>query len=97
MIKHIVLWTFKAGPDKAAQVARAKAMLQACAELAPGTVSFEVASVEDGLEANVDLALCSVFTDQAALDAYQEHPQHLELKRFLGTVRDTRHVIDYTV
>ena len=33
--------------------------------------------------------------DQAALDAYQNHPQHLALKPFIGAAREERQCMDY--
>ncbi|KAF1057238.1 MULTISPECIES: Dabb family protein [unclassified Variovorax] len=98
MLRHIVMWKFKAhaeGADKAANLAKAKALLEACATLSPGTVRFEVALAQPGLEATYDLILNSEFTDAAALAAYAEHPQHVALKPFIGAVREARQCMDY--
>ena len=98
MLKHIVLWTFKdhaEGVDKAANLFKAKALLDACADIAPGTRRFEVAIALSGFECTYDLILYSEFDDQAALDAYQNHPQHVALKPFIGAVRLERQCMDY--
>jgi len=98
MITHIVMWKFKdqaEGAGKVQNLVRAKALLDACAQLAPGTLRFEVAIAQPGLECTYDLVLNSVFTDQAALDAYQNHPQHLALKPFIGAARLERQCMDY--
>ena len=99
MIKHIVLWKFKdhaEGADKAANLVKAKALLDACADIAPGTRRFEVAIAQSGFECTYDLILYCEFDDQAALDAYQNHPQHVALKPFIGAARLERQCMDYT-
>ena len=100
MIKHIVMWKLKAhaeGADKAANLQKAKALLEACATLSPGTLRFEVATAQPGLEATYDLILYTEFTDAAALAAYADHPQHVALKPFLGAIREERQCMDYAV
>jgi len=100
MIKHIVMWKLKAhaeGADKAANLQKAKALLEACATLSPGTLRFEVATAQPGLEATYDLILYTEFTDAAALAAYADHPQHEALKPFLGAIREERQCMDYAV
>ena len=98
MLKHIVMWTFKPeaeGADKAANLVRAKALLDACAGLTPGMRMLEVAIAQPGLECTYDLVLYAEFDDAAALDAYQNHPQHLAVKPFIGAVRLDRQCMDY--
>jgi hypothetical protein len=98
MLRHIVLWTFKdhaEGADKATNIARAQALLAGCAELTPGIVSFEVATAQPGLTFNADLVLDSTFTDRAALDAYQHHPQHVAIKPFMAAAVAGRHCVDF--
>ena len=98
MIKHIVMWKLKdhaEGADKATNAARMKAKLDGCAGLVPGIVEFEVALARPDLEATYDVVLYSVFADRGALDAYQEHPQHVALKPFIGAVRIERQCMDY--
>ncbi|HMN21122.1 MAG TPA: Dabb family protein [Ottowia sp.] len=100
MIKHIVMWKFREqaeGADKAANLARAQALLHACADLVPGTLRLEVARAEPGLEATCDLVLYSEFADRTALDAYQEHPRHRAVKPFLRAVAQERQCMDYEI
>ncbi|MDB5847027.1 MAG: Stress responsive alpha-beta barrel domain protein [Rhodoferax sp.] len=100
MIRHIVFWTFKdqaEGASRADNIVRAKALLDACAGLVPGILRFDVITPQPGRECTEDLALYSEFTDQAALDAYQNHPQHVALKPFIGTARLTRQCMDVEV
>ena len=98
MLKHIVMWTFKdhaEGAAKATNLRRAKELLDACADIAPGTHRFEVAIAQSGFECTYDLVLYSEFEDQEALDAYQNHPQHVALKPFIAAVRAERQCMDY--
>ncbi len=98
MLHHIVMWKIKdlgVEGDKAANVAQAKALLEACSNLVPGMERFDVATAQTGLEATFDLVLNSTFTDRAALGAYQTHPSHVALKPFMRKVVLERHCMDY--
>ncbi|MFP5391716.1 MAG: Dabb family protein [Gammaproteobacteria bacterium] len=100
MIKHIVMWKLKdqaEGADRAANALELKRRLDACATLSPGTLKFEVALAQPGLEATYDAVLYSEFTDRAALDAYLEHPQHVAVKPFIAAIRSERQCMDYEV
>ncbi|CAN7322205.1 Dabb family protein [Pseudoduganella sp. LjRoot289] len=100
MIKHIVMWKLKEhaeGADRAANALKMKSLLDACSNLVPGILHFEAVVAQPGLEATYDVVLYSEFADKAALDAYQEHPQHQALKPFFGAVRDARQCMDYEI
>ncbi|WP_374361283.1 Dabb family protein [Pseudoduganella danionis] len=100
MLKHIVMWKLKEhaeGADRATNAAKMKAMLDACAGIVPGILKLEAVVAQPGLEATYDVLLYSEFADQAALDAYQHHPQHVALKPFFGAVREARQCMDYEV
>jgi hypothetical protein len=100
MLKHIVMWKLKEhaeGADKATNARKMKEMLDGCAAIVPGIVKFETALAQPGLEATYDVVLYSEFTSKAALDAYQEHPQHVALKPFIGAVREERQCMDYDI
>ena len=98
MIKHIVMWKLKdfaEGADRAANAAKMKQMLDTCANLVPGTLKFEVALAQPGLEATYDVVLYSEFASKEALDAYADHPDHVAIKPFIGAVRAERQCMDY--
>ncbi len=100
MIKHIVMWQLKdhaEGADKANNALKMKALLDACSNIVPGIIKLEVAIAKHGLEATYDVVLYSEFASTAALDAYQNHPQHLALKPFVSAVRLARQCMDYEV
>jgi heme-degrading monooxygenase HmoA len=100
MIKHIVMWKLKEhaeGADRATNAAEMKRRLDACANLVPGTLKFEVALAQPGLEATYDVVLYSEFASKEALDAYADHPTHQAIKPFIGAVRDERQCMDYQI
>ena len=97
MLRHIVIWKFKDSADKAAHIAKAKAALLSYAGLTPGIVQFEVATPQDGLTFTYDLMLNSAFTDCAALQAYQTHPDHVAIKPFMTEVVAERQCMDYEI
>ena len=98
MVHHIVMWKIKAtadGSSREMNIAKARALLDACAKLVPGIVRFEVASFMAGMECTYDLVLNSSFTDREALAAYQNHPSHAALKPFMRLVVQDRQCMDY--
>ena len=100
MLKHIVMWKLKdqaEGAERAANAQKMKELLDACAGIVPGILKFEVALAQPGLEATYDVVLYSEFADRAALDAYQDHPQHVALKPFVIAVREARQCMDYEI
>lgn len=92
MIKHIVMWKLV----DAAQAPQFKQLLDTCKGIVPGMREFEVAVQADGLEANHDVALYSVFDDAASLQAYVVHPRHQEVVATLPA-RASRSVFDYQI
>jgi quinol monooxygenase YgiN len=100
MLKHIVMWQLKhhaEGADKAANAAKMKTLLDGCSDLVPGILKFETALAQPPLEATYDVVLYSEFTSKAALDAYQEHPDHAAIKPFIKAVRQARQCMDYEI
>lgn len=98
MIHHIVMWKLKdfaEGADRAANAMKMKALLEGCADLVPGMSRWDVALAQPGLEATYDVVLVSAFVDRRALDADQNHSQHLALKPFIGAVREARQCMDF--
>ncbi|MFJ3046567.1 Dabb family protein [Herbaspirillum chlorophenolicum] len=100
MIKHIVMWKLKEqaeGADRATNIVKMKALLDSCANVVPGILKFEAVVAQPGLEATYDVVLYSEFESRAALDAYQEHPDHVAIKPFIGAVREGRQCMDYEI
>ncbi|MEF9944180.1 MAG: Dabb family protein [Burkholderiaceae bacterium] len=100
MLKHIVMWKLKdfaEGADRAANAAKMKSLLEAMSGKVPGLLKLEVGLATPGLEATCDVVLDCEFTDAAALAAYQNHPEHVAMKPFIGAIREARQVVDYQV
>ena len=100
MIKHIVFWKLKdhaEGADRAANALKMKALLDSCASVVPGILKFEAALAQPGLEATYDVVLYSEFASRQSLGAYQDHPDHMAIKPFIGAVREARQCMDYEV
>jgi quinol monooxygenase YgiN len=74
-----------------------KRRLDACANVVPGILKFEVMLAQPGLEATYDVVLYSEFADKAALEAYASHPTHKALVPFIGAVREARQCMDYEI
>tara|TARA_B110000285_G_scaffold90509_1_gene103781 strand:+ start:2499 stop:2684 length:186 start_codon:yes stop_codon:yes gene_type:complete len=49
------------------------------------------------VDASCDAVLYSTFENQAALDAYQQHLDHVAVNNFLGEVTNARYVVDYVL
>jgi hypothetical protein len=100
VIRHIVMWKLKEsaeGATRAENVVKFKALLEGCRDLVPGTLHLEVGVAGPGLASTFDLVLVSDFADQAALDGYQDHPEHLVVKQFAKLVVESRQCVDYVV
>ena len=100
MIKHIVMWKLKdfaEGSDRAANAVKMKQKLDGCAKLSAGTLKFEVALAQPGLEATYDVILYSEFVSKEALAEYGDHPTHVAIKPFIGAVRESRQCMDYEI
>jgi quinol monooxygenase YgiN len=98
MVKHIVMWKLAEqaeGRDRAGNAARIKAELEALRGRIPGLLAIEVGVNVDRSDAAYDLVLYSEFTDEAALQAYQVHPEHQKVAAFIGKVRTARVLVDY--
>jgi quinol monooxygenase YgiN len=91
VLNHVVIWTLREPQD----AMRFKQLLDSCAQLDPGTLSFDVGIRSEGLEANADVVLVSAFTSREALEAYLHHPHHKEVAAQLGPMRLQRMVVDY--
>jgi quinol monooxygenase YgiN len=97
VIRHIVMWKLKEGAGGAGRAQNAlqvKAWLDACGDLVPGILRFDVAVAQEGLEASCDVMLYAEFASVAALEAYNAHPQHQLLKTRVAPLREARYCFD---
>lgn len=98
MVKHIVMWRLKDdahgnSADVNAHIIKEK--LEALNGRISGVLSIEVGLDFSRTDSSAEVVLCSKFTDKAALEAYQRHPDHEALKPFIGEATCERRLVDY--
>ena len=91
MVTHIVFWNLNDVPEKEQNAAEMKHRLEALVGVVPGLVD---AAVRRGF-GGWDLCLVSHHTSRAALEEYQQHPAHLEVKTFVHSVVRERASCDF--
>jgi hypothetical protein len=96
MVKHIVMFTFKE-ENKQENLQKAKEMLEALLETVPSLKSMEVGINFSTEERAMDLSLYSEFDNQEGLELYANHPEHLEVVKFIKSVATGSKVSDYIV
>jgi len=99
-LRHIVMWRLKEeaeGHSRHENMLKARDILLQFANLTPGIELFEVGIKTDGQDCTSDLILNSVFKDEEALKAYQNHPEHLAIKPFMKAVVEQRSCMDFWV
>ncbi|WP_456452351.1 Dabb family protein [Hydrogenimonas sp.] len=94
MVVHIVMFRFKED-DKAANIKRVKALLEALPEKIPSLRSMEVGVDFLHSERSMDLVLTSTFDDREGLEAYRVHPAHQEVVALIKEVTTESRVVDY--
>ena len=100
MIKHIVAWKIKQGAEglSADEIAdRIKHMLEDLNGRIAGVRLLEVGKDFSQSPNSFDLVLYSEFEDMEALQRYQDFPEHIAARDFIGKVTEKRVVVDYEV
>lgn len=99
-LRHIVMWRLKEhaeGHSRHENMLKARDLLLQFANLTSGIELFEVGIRTEGLDCTSDLILNSVFKDEEALKAYQNHPEHVAVKPFMKAVVEQRSCMDFWV
>ena len=94
MVKHIVVYTFQEGVDKAASVEKIASLLEPLVGRIPGLLHMEIRAVFQG---GMDYCLYSEFESRQALEAYAVHPLHLAAKEQFFHLLGSRVAADYEV
>ncbi len=94
MIVHIVMFKFKT-ENKAENIAKTKAMLEALVAKIEPLLSMEVGVDFNGSDRAMDLVLTSTFETKEGLSEYATHPAHLEVVAFIKAVTEASKVVDY--
>lgn len=98
MIKHIVFWRLNEtayGNTKQANAQLLREKLLAMQGKVDGLLKIEVGFDFSHEKDSCDVVLNAEFKNKEALHQYQVHPDHQEIKKWLGEVRFERRVIDY--
>jgi len=95
MIKHYVMFRMKETPDKEENTRKLKVLLESLKEKIPQVLHLEV-GINRGKSGNAaDLLLYTEMADMAALEIYQNHPEHVGVVAFVNQVCAERRVVDY--
>jgi len=100
MIRHIVMWTLKEEVDGVSAKENAqkmKGMLEALKGRIEGLQNIAVSMDILGDDPCCDILLCSDHDDDAALDHYQNHPEHQACVAFIKGVVNSRKAIDFVM
>ena len=95
MIKHIVLFKFKASPEKTGKMQEIKNELEKLTGIIP-----ELQEIYVGLNTNPDekwdMSLEAIVADLEALNAYAIHPAHQQIvKTLIAPMKEDRACVDY--
>jgi hypothetical protein len=99
MIKHIVMWTIREGETPRSKYERMAEVKSRILDLKP--VIREIVSMDVYFKSptapgsNYDVILISEFKSWTDLEAYQNHPAHVEVGEYIGNVKQNRAAIDY--
>jgi quinol monooxygenase YgiN len=99
MIKHIVMWNVRGetAAEKAHGIAQLRRSFESLRGRIPGLLHLEIGADASRIDYACDVVLYSEFESQAALDAYNTHPEHLRVKQEVADLRIARHQVDYAV
>ena len=93
MITHVVMWKLKdRSPENARRV---QAMLLGMQDKIPGMLGIEAGVDYARSDRSYDLVLITRHVSREALDQYQVHPVHEEVKRRMLELRDVSAAVDF--
>ncbi|MDR2334854.1 MAG: Dabb family protein [Burkholderiaceae bacterium] len=97
MIRHVVMWRLAGDSPQEQRQARerVKQAFESLHGRIPGLRQIEVGFDRSAVDYACDVVLVADFDSQQALDGYAVHPEHLRVRQELGTLRVTRHQVDY--
>lgn len=98
-IRHIVMWRLRGETQEERSAARAKvkSLFEGLKGQIDGLTHIEVGLDVSAVDYACDVVLFSEFTDQAALNSYANHPEHLRVREALGDLRIGRFQVDYPI
>jgi quinol monooxygenase YgiN len=97
MIRHEVMFKFKGSPSVSENIAEMKRALEKLAHLVPGMLTLDIYTDVNESPNNYHLLLIADYDDQAALDAYEIHPEHQEAVKVTARIADSVAIVNYTL
>ena len=95
MITHVVMWKLKdRSPENASRV---QAMLLGMKGKIPGMLDIEAGVDFARSDRSYDLVLITRHVSREALDEYQVHPVHQEVKQRMLQLRDISAAVDFEI
>ncbi|MEG2652607.1 MAG: Dabb family protein [Ruthenibacterium sp.] len=97
MLKHIVFWKINENGTRQERLATAEAFRQKTEYLKTILPQIKEAAVGFNIVEGDVFHVCidSLFENEAALQAYLCHPEHLKVRAFMNTVSYDKAVFDY--
>lgn len=98
-IRHIVMWDVAGDTpaDKRRNIDCLRRSFESLQGRIPGLRHLEIGVDISGVAYASDVVLYSEFDSPEALAAYADHPEHLRVKKELGSMRIARRQVDYRV
>lgn len=98
-IRHVVSWKLASSDREQhpAQAAEIKAGLEGLRGRIEGLSAIDVGINTIGPDSNWDVVLIADYTDEAALHAYQSHPEHVAVAAFIRPLVSERSCVDFTL
>lgn len=97
MLKHIVMMKMKDASEKEQNQKKLVEMLEALKGQISVIEFLEVGNNFSTRPTAMDIVLLTEFNDEAALDKYRVHPEHVKVLGFIKEVVDEARVVDYWV
>jgi tRNA U34 2-thiouridine synthase MnmA/TrmU len=98
MVRHVVMWKLKQeflGEKKNETLNEMKKRIEELPEKVPHILSLSVGVAIEPNTGSSDICLVSEHKDWEDLESYRNHPDHQEVARYIRTVVDERHFLDY--
>ncbi len=94
MLTHVVVWKYRADTSQATREDHV-ARLRSLDSVVSGIESFSVGFDTLHLPRSYDTGLVAIFSDRAALDAYNIHPDHVKVAEFGRSISDLVASVDF--
>jgi hypothetical protein len=95
MLRHIVMMKFRNRETAKETAGKVKTMLHGLVPVIDELKRMEVGINVNTKPAAYDLVLTADFDDEAGLNAYRAHPDHVKILDFMKEVVDKTTVVDY--